>query len=88
MQYLVSQGIFELNFTLPNADSFLGTIMLYIQTNDTEAGYTISSLVGPIMVLNNLPSIPDIKSNPAPSSTAATARSSTTKLLNGNGNGV
>ena len=36
MTYLPISTVFELNFTIPNDDVYLGTLILYVRLNDTE----------------------------------------------------
>ena len=51
-----SVSFFELNFTIPNDDVYLGLTKLYIVLNDSDLGLDFVSLVN-ITIINNLPII-------------------------------
>ncbi|MHA1428209.1 MAG: hypothetical protein ACTSQI_19675, partial [Candidatus Helarchaeota archaeon] len=58
----VNGNFFEVNFTIPNADEYLGQLDVYIRANDTDYGWIEVSL-GSITVLNNQPVISNELSN-------------------------
>ncbi|MHA1267783.1 MAG: hypothetical protein ACTSRS_21285, partial [Candidatus Helarchaeota archaeon] len=49
-------NLFNIYFTIPTADAYLGQIQLIFRANDTDGGWTEVSL-GTITVLNNQPLI-------------------------------
>ncbi|MHA1325592.1 MAG: hypothetical protein ACTSRL_22600, partial [Candidatus Helarchaeota archaeon] len=49
-------NLFNISFTIPTADTYLGQIQLIIRANDTDGGWTEVSL-GTVTVLNNQPLI-------------------------------
>ncbi|MHA1271663.1 MAG: hypothetical protein ACTSPY_17860 [Candidatus Helarchaeota archaeon] len=58
----ISGDFYELNFTIPNDDVYLGLTNFYVRLNDTDSGIHLVSLIN-ITILNNNPVISNEQSN-------------------------